>query len=86
MLSLLCPCCGTSTCITVGAAGVNLHRKRRKKDGGLFYFSIFLIFCYFAGSLSTEQSLCAGWQPPGCPELFQDPFPQGICSVLLDLD
>lgn len=34
----------------VGAAGVNLDRKRSKKDGGFFYFSFFLyyffLFCW----------------------------------------
>lgn len=49
-----------------------------------FLFSYFFLFCW-----STEcrvQSISAGWLPCVVRELFQDPFPRGMCSVLLDLD
>lgn len=55
--------------------GLTCTERGGKKMEVFFIFPFFLIFCYFAGSLSTEQSLCAGW-----PELFQEPFPRE-CAV-----
>lgn len=43
--------------------GLNCPERAGKEMDFFFYFSFFLIFSYFAGSLSTEQSLSAGQLP-----------------------